>query len=55
MSLLRSDSRAQNQPLTLEEFATAIRQMVLDLSGRKQEAFCYIPRGVPQQSLFARP
>ena len=48
-------SKAQNQPLTLEEFATAIRQMVLDLSGRKQEAFCYIPRGVPQQSLFARP
>jgi len=45
----------QNQPLTLEEFATAIRQMVLDLSGRKQEAFCYIPRGVPPQIRFARP
>lgn len=47
--------KAQNQPLTLEEFATAIRQMVLDLSGRRQEAFGYIPSGVPPQILFARP
>jgi len=47
--------KAQNQPLTLEEFARAVQQMVLDLSGRQQEASCYIPRGVPPQSLFARP
>ena len=47
--------KAEDQPLTLEEFARAVQQMVLDLSGRQQEASCYIPRGVPPQSFFARP
>jgi WD40 repeat protein len=47
--------KAGNEPYTLEEFGTAVRQMVLDLSGRQQEAFAYYPRGVPQDSLFARP
>jgi hypothetical protein len=47
--------KAEDQPLTLEEFARAVQQMILDLSGRQQEASCYIPRGVPPQSLFARP
>jgi len=47
--------KAQNQPSTLEEFGTAVRQMVLDLSGRQQEAFYFIPRGVPPECLFARP
>lgn len=47
--------KTEDQPLTLEEFARAVQQMVLDLSGRQQEASCYIPRGVPPQSFFARP
>jgi hypothetical protein len=47
--------KSQDQPYTLEEFASAVRQMVLNLSGRQQEAYCYIPRGVPPQSIFARP
>ncbi|MFO0890568.1 MAG: WD40 repeat domain-containing protein [Isosphaeraceae bacterium] len=47
--------KAQDQPLTLGEFGRAVRQMVLDLSGRQQEAFCYIPPGVSPESLFARP
>jgi len=47
--------KAENQPYTLEEFRTAVRQMVLDLSGRQQDAFGYFPRGVAPDSLFAQP
>jgi WD40 repeat protein len=47
--------KVRDEPYTLEEFGTAVRQTVLDLSGRQQEAFPYFPRGVPQDSLFARP
>jgi hypothetical protein len=47
--------KARDEPYTLEEFATAMRQMVSNLSGRGQEAFCYLPRGISPQSIFARP
>src|SRR5262249_46172534 len=33
--------KAPGQAYTLEEFGRAVRQMVLDLSGRQQEAFPY--------------
>jgi hypothetical protein len=29
--------------------------MVSNLSGRRQQAFCYIPPGIVPQGLFARP
>jgi WD40 repeat protein len=47
--------KATDQPYTLEEFGRAVRQMVWNLSGRQQEAYCYIPPGVYPQTLFARP
>jgi WD40 repeat protein len=47
--------KGPDQPYTLEEFDRAVRQMVLNLSEREQDAFCYFPRGVPPQALFARP
>jgi hypothetical protein len=47
--------KSQDQPLTLGEFGAAMRQMILNLSGRQQDAFLYVPPGVPQESLFARP
>ncbi len=47
--------KGPDQPYTLEEFDKAVRQMVLNLSEREQDAFCYFPRGVPPQTLFARP
>ena len=50
-----SADKAADEPYTLEEFAAAMRQMVANLSGRRQEASCYIPRGIVPQSLFARP
>jgi WD40 repeat protein len=43
------------QPYTLGEFGRAVRQMVLDLSGRQQDAFAYFPEGVSPDSPFARP
>jgi hypothetical protein len=42
-------------PLTLDQFKTALRNAVLNLSERRQEAFCYIPLEVPERTLFARP
>jgi hypothetical protein len=42
-------------PYTLDQFKTVLRNAVLNLSERRQEAFCYIPLEVPEQSLFARP
>ena len=48
-------NKSQNQSYTLEEFGRAVKAMVLDLSGRQQEAQLYIPRGVLPDSLFARP
>ena len=47
--------KAQDDPYTLDEFATAMIEMVSNLSGRRQHAFCYIPRGIVPQGLFARP
>jgi WD40 repeat protein len=47
--------KAQDQPYTLDEFANAMIQRVSNLSGRRQQAFCYMPRGIVPQSLFARP
>jgi hypothetical protein len=47
--------KAQDEPYTLDEFATAMIQLVSNLSGRRQHAFCYIPRGIVPQGLFARP
>ena len=47
--------KSPGQPYTLDEFGRAVRQMVLDLSGRQQEAFGYFPRGVSPESPFARP
>jgi WD40 repeat protein len=44
-----------DQPYTLDEFRRAVQQMVLELSGRQQEAFGYLPRGVLPESPFARP
>jgi hypothetical protein len=50
-----SAEKPADQPYTLEEFATAVRETIFDLSGREQDAFCFIPPGVSPQSLFARP
>jgi hypothetical protein len=47
--------KAQDEPYTLDEFASAMIQRVSNLSGRRQQAFCYLPRGIVPQSLFARP
>jgi WD40 repeat protein len=47
--------KSPGQAYTLEEFGRAVRQEVLDLSGRQQEAFGYFPRGVSPESLFAQP
>jgi WD40 repeat protein len=50
-----SAEKAQDEPYTLDEFASAMIQRVSNLSGRRQQAFCYLPRGIVPQSLFARP
>ncbi len=42
-------------PYTLDQFKTALRNTVLNLSERRQEAFCYIPLEVPERSLLAQP
>ena len=54
-SVVVAAEKAQDEPYTLDEFATAMIQMVSNLSGRRQQAFCYIPRGIVPQGLFARP
>jgi WD40 repeat protein len=40
---------------TLDQFRTAVENEVLNLSGRRQRASCYIPTAVSEKSLFARP
>jgi hypothetical protein len=40
---------------TLDQFKTELRNTVLNLSERRQEAFCYIPDEVPERTLFAKP
>jgi WD40 repeat protein len=40
---------------SLDQFKTALRDMVLSLSGRRQEAFCYIPLEVLERTPFALP
>jgi hypothetical protein len=40
---------------TLDQFRTALQNEVLNLSGRRQRAFCYIPNEVSERILFARP
>ena len=42
-------------PYTLDQFKTALRNQVLTLSGRKQEAFGYFPLEISERTLFARP
>ena len=40
---------------SLDQFRTALRDAVLNLSEWQQEAACYIPLRVPEQTSFARP
>jgi WD40 repeat protein len=40
---------------TLDQFKTALRDAVQNLSGRQQDASCYIPLELPEQTLFAKP
>jgi WD40 repeat protein len=40
---------------TLDQFRTALENEVLNLSGRKQRASCYIPTEVSERTLFAKP
>jgi hypothetical protein len=40
---------------TLDQFKTELRNTVLNLSERRQEAFCYIPLEILPRTLFARP
>ncbi len=42
-------------PITLDQFKTALRNQVLTLSGRHQEAFGYFPQEVSERTLFAKP
>ena len=48
---------AQNRaaPYTLDQFDKAVRDTVSKLSGREQDAACYIPLEVPERTLFAKP
>jgi hypothetical protein len=48
-------SKARTETYTLDQFKTALREAVLNLSERRQEAFCYIPLQVPERTLFAKP
>jgi hypothetical protein len=50
-----SADKASDEPYTLEEFGTAVKQMISNLSSRQQVAYCGIPLGVAPQGLFARP
>ena len=45
----------RSDPYTLDQFKTSLRDEVLNLSERRQEAFGYIPLHVPEQTWFARP
>jgi WD40 repeat protein len=45
----------RNAPYTLDEFRSAFRNEVLNLSARRQQAECYIPIQVPERTLFAAP
>jgi hypothetical protein len=47
--------KSPGQAYTLEEFRRAVRQEVLNLSGRQQEAFGHIPLGVAPETPFAQP
>ncbi len=40
---------------TLDQFRTALKNEVLNLSGRRQQADCFIPIRVPEKTLFASP
>ena len=40
---------------TLDQFKTALRDAVQELSGRQQDAACYIPLELPEQTWFAKP
>jgi WD40 repeat protein len=40
---------------TLDQFKTAVRDAVQNLSGRQQDASCYIPLELPERTLFAKP
>jgi hypothetical protein len=40
---------------TLDQFKTALRDAVQNLSGRQQDASCYIPLELPERTLFAKP
>ena len=40
---------------TLDQFRTAMQNEVSNLSGRRQQASCYVPTQVPERTLFARP
>ena len=40
---------------TLDQFRTALENEVLNLSGRRQRASCYIPTEVSERTLFAKP
>ena len=40
---------------TLDQFKTSLRDAVQNLSGRQQDASCYIPLELPERTLFAKP
>jgi WD40 repeat protein len=40
---------------TLDQFKTSLRDAVQILSGRQQDASCYIPLELPERTLFAKP
>jgi len=42
-------------PYTLDQFDKAVRDTVSKLSGRDQDASCYIPLELPERTLFAKP
>jgi WD40 repeat protein len=42
-------------PYTLDQFRTELRNTVLNLSERRQEAWCYIPPTLLPRTLFAKP
>src|SRR5262249_26588530 len=52
---LGGDRYNRAAPYTLDQFKTALRAAVLNLSERRQEAFCFIPLEVPERSLLAQP
>jgi WD40 repeat protein len=43
------------EPVTLDQFRTSLKNEVSNLSGRKQQAECYLPTRVNERTLFARP